>query len=153
MANRIAQLIERGTAFRRASLWTINTIMGAGAMGVEITISGKLRGERAHFEKHSAGIIPKSGKIADEVVKSSTNSILTKMGLVGIKLKISLVEEIPRDFDLNAEPESKTQGMSEGVSEAGSQNSDIQPDSEIKIENKDIINSEVKEIAVNKNET
>src|SRR6188508_2609543 len=36
MANRIAQLIERGTAFRRASLWTINTIMGAGAMGVEI---------------------------------------------------------------------------------------------------------------------
>jgi small subunit ribosomal protein S3 len=127
--------------------------MGAGAMGVEITISGKLRGERAHFEKHSAGIIPKSGKIADEVVKSSTNSILTKMGLVGIKLKISLIEEIPRDFDLNAEPESKTQGISEGVSEPGSQNSDIQPDSEIKTESKDIINSEVKEIAVNKNET
>ena len=61
MANRIAQLIERGTAFRRASLWTINTIMGAVAMGVEITISGKLRGERAHFEKHTAGVIPKSG--------------------------------------------------------------------------------------------
>src|SRR5919108_2247100 len=61
MSNRIAQLIERGTAFRRAALWTINTIMGAGALGVEITISGKLRGERAHFEKHTAGIIPKSG--------------------------------------------------------------------------------------------
>jgi len=26
--------------------------MGAGAMGVEITIAGKLRSERAHFEKH-----------------------------------------------------------------------------------------------------
>ena len=75
MANRIAQLIERGTAFRRASLWTINTIMGAGAMGVEITISGKLRGERAHFEKHTAGIIPKSGKVAEEVVRSSTNKL------------------------------------------------------------------------------
>jgi len=153
MANRIAQLIERGTAFRRASLWTINTIMGAGAMGVEITVSGKLRGERAHFEKHSAGIIPKSGKIADEVVKSSTNSLLTKMGLVGIKLKISVREDIPRDFDLSEESESKTRGENEGVSEGGSENRDIQPDSEIKTESKDIINSEVKEIAVNKSET
>src|SRR6187200_2932264 len=78
MANRIAQLVERGTAFRRASMWTINTVMGAGAMGVEISIAGKLRSERAHFEKHTAGVIPKSGKIAEEVVRSSINSILTK---------------------------------------------------------------------------
>jgi len=109
MANRIAQLIERGTAFRRASLWTINTIMGAGALGVEITISGKLRGERAHFEKHTAGIIPKSGKFAEEVVRSSTNSMLTKMGLVGIKLKISIKEEVHRDFDLEAEAQPKSE--------------------------------------------
>src|SRR5579884_2952726 len=27
MCNRIAQLIERGTAFRRASMWALNTIM------------------------------------------------------------------------------------------------------------------------------
>ncbi len=52
MCNRIAQLIERGTAFRRAALWTINTINGAGALGVEVSIAGKLRSERAHFEKH-----------------------------------------------------------------------------------------------------
>jgi small subunit ribosomal protein S3 len=89
MANRIAQLIERGTAFRRASLWTINTIMGAGAMGVEITVSGKLRGERAHFEKHTAGIIPKSGKVAEEVVRSSTNSLLTKM-----KFSVNLIQSL-----------------------------------------------------------
>ncbi|HEY0770518.1 MAG TPA: 30S ribosomal protein S3, partial [Sphingobacteriaceae bacterium] len=68
MANRIAQLVERGTAFRRASMWTINTVMGAGAMGVEITIAGKLRSERAHFEKHSSGVIPKSGNAADKIV-------------------------------------------------------------------------------------
>lgn len=155
MANRIAQLIERGTAFRRASLWTINTIMGAGAMGVEITISGKLRGERAHFEKHSAGIIPKSGKIAEEVVKSSTNSILTKMGLVGVKLKISLKEEIHRDFDLGAEAQTKSDVQIETESESKSQseNQSVPSDSEIKTESKDIINSEVKEIAVNKSET
>jgi len=165
MANRIAQLIERGTAFRRASLWTINTIMGAGALGVEITISGKLRGERAHFEKHTAGIIPKSGKVAEEVVRSSTNSLLTKMGLVGIKLKISLKEEIHRDFDLIAESQPKDEteipSESEGESQKESQSEDksqtneekLPDDSEIKAESKDIINSEVKEIAVNKSET
>jgi small subunit ribosomal protein S3 len=164
MANRIAQLIERGTAFRRASLWTINTIMGAGALGVEITISGKLRGERAHFEKHTAGIIPKSGKVAEEVVRSSTNSLLTKMGLVGIKLKISLKEEIHRDFDLVTESQPKGETEIPSESEGGSQkegqsenksqtNEQKDPaNSEIKIEGKDIINSEVKEIAVNKSE-
>ena len=65
MANRIAQHIEMGTAFRSASLWTKNTIMGAGSMGVEITIYCKIRFERAHFEKHTAGIIPKRGKDAE----------------------------------------------------------------------------------------
>jgi len=155
MANRIAQLIERGTAFRRASLWTINTIMGAGAMGVEITISGKLRGERAHFEKHSAGTIPKSGKVAEEVVRSSTNSILTKMGLVGIKLKISLKEETHLDFDfsLEAQPKVETQTDSESENNSQSENQRVPSDSEVKTESKDIINSEVKEIAVNKSET
>lgn len=155
MANRIAQLIERGTAFRRASLWTINTIMGAGAMGVEITISGKLRGERAHFEKHSAGTIPKSGKIAEEVVRSSTNSILTKMGLVGIKLKISIKEETHLDFDLSleAQPKVETQTDSESEGKSQSENQGVPSDSEVRTEGKDIINSEVKEIAVNKSET
>ena len=155
MANRIAQLIERGTAFRRASLWTINTIMGAGAMGVEITISGKLRGERAHFEKHSAGTIPKSGKVAEEVVRSSTNSILTKMGLVGIKLKISLKEETHLDFDLSLEPQPKVETQTDSESERKSQteNQRVPSDSEVKTESKDIINSQVKEIAVNKSET
>jgi small subunit ribosomal protein S3 len=155
MANRIAQLIERGTAFRRASLWTINTIMGAGAMGVEITISGKLRGERAHFEKHSAGTIPKSGKIAEEVVRSSTNSILTKMGLVGIKLKISLKEETHLDFDLSpeAQPKVETQTDSDSESKSQSENQGVPSDSKVRTESKDIINSEVKEIAVNKSET
>jgi small subunit ribosomal protein S3 len=140
MANRIAQLIERGTAFRRASLWTINTIMGAGALGVEITISGKLRGERAHFEKHTAGIIPKSGKFAEEVVRSSTNSMLTKMGLVGIKLKISIKEEVHRDFDLDAEAQPKSETEIPVKQEAVAENAqtetnqNVPAESEIKTE-------------------
>jgi small subunit ribosomal protein S3 len=101
MCNRIAQLIERGTAFRRACLWTINTINNAGALGVEVTVAGKLRSERAHFEKHSAGIMPKSGDVAEKVVKVGITHVLTKMGLMGIQLRIALRNEIPQEFELS----------------------------------------------------
>ena len=100
MANRIAQLVERGTAFRRASMWTMNTVMGAGALGVEISIAGKLRSERAHFEKHSSGVVPKSGNAADKIVKLGITDVLTKMGLMGIQLRIALKNEVPPDFEL-----------------------------------------------------
>lgn len=100
MCNRLAQLIERGTAFRRAALWTVNTIKNAGALGVEVTISGKLRSERAHFEKHSSGIIPKSGNMADKVVKEGLTHVLTKMGIMGIRLKIAIKNATPPEFEL-----------------------------------------------------
>ena len=63
MCNRMAAHIERGTAFRRATMWTMNQIMEAGAMGVQITISGKLRGDRSAFEKHVQGILPRAGEL------------------------------------------------------------------------------------------
>jgi small subunit ribosomal protein S3 len=99
MCNRIAQLIERGTAFRRACLWTINTISNAGALGAEVTVSGKLRSERAHFEKHSVGVIPKSGDVADKVVKVGVTHVLSKMGLMGIQLRIALRDQAPQEFE------------------------------------------------------
>jgi small subunit ribosomal protein S3 len=107
MCNRIAQLIERGTAFRRAALWTINTVMNAGALGVEVSISGKLRSERAHFEKHSAGIIPKSGDVASRVVNTGITHVLTKMGLMGVQLRIALKNELPAEFEHADGQESK----------------------------------------------
>jgi small subunit ribosomal protein S3 len=116
MANRIAQLVERGTAFRRASMWTMNTVMGAGAMGVEISIAGKLRSERAHFEKHSSGVVPKSGNAAGKIVKLGITDVLTKMGLMGIQLRIALKNEIPPDFELiesKQEPVPDTNSQSE----------------------------------------
>jgi len=124
MANRIAQLVERGTAFRRASMWTINTVMGAGAMGVEITIAGKLRSERAHFEKHSSGVIPKSGNAADKIVKLGITDVLTKMGLMGIQLRIALKNEVPPDFEL-IEAKQETSPNSNLQSDQDSEREDI----------------------------
>jgi small subunit ribosomal protein S3 len=103
MCNRIAQLIERGTAFRRAAMWSLNTIMGAGALGVEVTISGKLRTERAHFEKHTIGVVPKSGDISDKIVRAGITHVLTKMGLMGIQLRIASKVALPQEFELREE--------------------------------------------------
>lgn len=100
MCNRIAQLIERGTAFRRAAMWSLNTIMNAGALGVEVVISGKLRTERAHFEKHTIGVVPKSGDIAGQIVTTGVSHVLTKMGLMGIQLRITSKAALPQEFEL-----------------------------------------------------
>ena len=122
MANRIGQLVERGTAFRRAALWTINTIIEAGALGVEVTISGKLRSERSHFEKHTSGVVPKSGDVADKVVRTSITQVLTKMGLLGIRLKIALKEDLPRDFQLIEE-----ENVAQENAVEGSASSEVKP--------------------------
>jgi small subunit ribosomal protein S3 len=81
--------------------------MNAGALGVEVSISGKLRSERAHFEKHSAGIIPKSGDVASRVVNTGITHVLTKMGLMGVQLSIALKNELPEEFELADGQESK----------------------------------------------
>lgn len=118
MCNRIAQLIERGTAFRRAAIWTNNTIMNAGALGVEITVAGKLRSERAHFEKHSSGLVPKSGDIADKVVRYGVTHVLTKMGLMGIQLKIAIKNDMPKEFEMIDSVESNKMPTEEDLASA-----------------------------------
>ncbi|MDA4111148.1 MAG: 30S ribosomal protein S3 [Thaumarchaeota archaeon] len=111
MCSRIAQTVVRGTAFRRAAIWAMNSMMNAGALGVEITISGKLRSERAHFEKYVAGVVPKSGETADRIVRRATTDVLLKMGLFGVKVDIAIKNSIPPDvelIELNAPASSET---------------------------------------------
>jgi small subunit ribosomal protein S3 len=100
MCNRMASHIERGTAFRRATMWTMNNIMEAGAMGVQITISGKLRGDRSAFEKHVQGILTRAGNYAQNVVSEDIVHVKTKMGLIGIRIRIANKEKIVPEFEL-----------------------------------------------------
>ncbi len=100
IANRVSQLITKGTAFRRAALWALNTVMNAGALGAEIVISGKLRSERSHFEKYTIGIVPKSGETSTRIVKEAVAHLLLKMGLYGIRIKIAYKNAVPPDFEI-----------------------------------------------------
>ena len=124
MAGRIAQIVSRGTAFRRAAMWTVNNIMNAGAAGVEVSVRGKLRSDRSHGEKYRAGVVPKSGDTAERTVSEATTDVLLKLGLYGIKVKIALKEALPPDFQIRADmqPEKKENGttQAEGTEAAGS---------------------------------
>jgi small subunit ribosomal protein S3 len=109
MANRIAQNVMRGGAFRRAALWALNSIKNAGAMGAEIMVSGKLRSERAHHEKYRVGVVPKSGEIASRAVREATTHVLLKMGLYGIKVRIALKDAVPPEVEILEKMPEETQ--------------------------------------------
>ena len=82
-------------------MWTMNQIMEAGAMGVQITISGKLRGDRSAFEKHTRGILPRAGNYAKNLVTEDIVHTKTPMGLIGIKIRIAEKEKIVHEFEFN----------------------------------------------------
>ena len=107
MCNRMASHIERGTAFRRATMWTLKQIMDNGAMGVQITISGKLRGDRSAFEKHTAGILPRAGHHAEIIVDEDIAHVKTPMGLIGIRIRIARKEKYIPEFELRQEKQKK----------------------------------------------
>jgi small subunit ribosomal protein S3 len=59
-----------------------------------------LRTERAHFEKHTIGVVPKSGDVAGRIVQTGITHVLTKMGLMGIQLRIATKADLPQEFVL-----------------------------------------------------
>jgi len=107
MCNRMASHLERGTAFRRATMWTIQQIMEGGAMGVEITISGKLRGDRSAFEKHSQGILPRAGNHADMIVSEDIAHVETPMGLIGVRIRIAQKEKLIPEFEMKGKTQAE----------------------------------------------
>ena len=107
MCNRMASHLERGTAFRSATMWTIQQIMEGGAMGTEITISGKLRGDRSAFEKHSQGILPRAGHHADVIVSEDIAHVETPMGLIGVRIRIARKEKLIPEFELKGKTQAQ----------------------------------------------
>lgn len=107
MCNRMASHLERGTAFRRATMWTLKQIMEGGAMGVQITISGKLRGDRSAFEKHTAGILPRAGHHAEVIVDEDIAHVGTAMGLIGIRIRIARKEKVIPEFEMKQDSPKK----------------------------------------------
>jgi small subunit ribosomal protein S3 len=88
VASRVTSALQRGIHFRRAGFWALNQVMEAGALGCEIVISGKLRTERARFEKFRAGYFPRCGEPALRYTRKTEAHVQLKPGMFGVKVKI-----------------------------------------------------------------
>jgi len=119
VACRVASALQRGVHFRRAGFWALNQVMDAGALGVEIVISGKLRTERARFEKFRAGYFPRCGEPALRNMREAVAHVQLKPGIIGVRVKlmppdavfpdkIQIVSELPPSEEKVAEaPQTK----------------------------------------------
>lgn len=88
MAHKISNMLQRGMNFRRVAYTTIRRIMGAGAQGVEVTISGKIRGSRSACSKFTDGYIKKCGEPAEKYVRKGFATVQLKPGVLGIYVRI-----------------------------------------------------------------
>jgi small subunit ribosomal protein S3 len=88
VASRIASALKRGVHYRRAGFWGLNQIMDAGAMGAEIIISGKLRTDRARYEKFRTGYLPKSGEPPRKYMRKAELHVQLKPGILGVKVRL-----------------------------------------------------------------
>ena len=97
MASKIANMLQRGMHYRRVAYSTIRRIMGAGAQGVEVTISGKIRGSRSAVAKFTEGYIKKCGEPATRFVEEGFATAPLKPGVLGIVVRIMPPEAVLPD--------------------------------------------------------
>ena len=90
VAGKIAESLERfGTArFKGIMHKTMEEVMSAGALGIEIVISGKIPGSRAKSWRVYSGYLKKCGDIAITGVDKSKVKAVIKTGVVGVKVSI-----------------------------------------------------------------
>ena len=93
MSTQIAMALERGVHFRRAAYWAMGRITDAGAIGVEVTISGKLTTQRSRSETYRQGYLLKVGDQVQKQIKTSIAHCQLKPGLFGVRVSI-----MPPDF-------------------------------------------------------
>ncbi len=99
MANRLAHAMERGWHFRRAGFMILQQVMDAGALGCEVTITGKLTGPRSRRVKYVRGYVSHSGQ-PSEAVKKGVAAARRKEGALGIKVRILPPGVLPGTFQI-----------------------------------------------------
>lgn len=105
MAHKVVAMLQRGMKFRRVAYSIIRRIMSAGAQGVEVTISGKIRGSRSACAKFNEGYIKKCGEPSIKYVKEGFATVQLKPGVLGIYVRIMPPEvTLPDNIEIS-EPE------------------------------------------------
>lgn len=120
VAEMIANSLERfGTSkFKGVGHKMMSDVINAGAMGIEILISGKIPGARAKTWRFYQGYLKKCGDVAVTSVKVAYTTAELKTGTVGIKVKIMppdtiLPDKISLYKEEATEPQPKESKMAE----------------------------------------
>lgn len=79
-----------GLAVRRACYGVLRFVMESGAKGCEVSVSGKLRAQRAKTMKFVDGYMISSGHPVKEYVDYAYRHVMLRQGVLGIKVKIML---------------------------------------------------------------
>ncbi|MAG22000.1 MAG: 30S ribosomal protein S3 [Candidatus Diapherotrites archaeon] len=89
IVNKMASLLERGYSWRSVAFRTVRDVMGAGAQGIELVLSGKLAGKggRKRKQRVAEGYMKKVGD-QTSLVDYAKASAYPKAGAIGIKLRI-----------------------------------------------------------------
>ncbi|MFO8016416.1 MAG: 30S ribosomal protein S3 [Candidatus Woesearchaeota archaeon] len=106
VAERIGASLERyGSArFKGVVHKVLQDVMGAGALGVEIVISGKVPSTRAKSWRFYQGYLKKCGDISLTGVDRAHSTAQLKSGIIGIKVRIMpKTTELPDDMEVSDE--------------------------------------------------
>ncbi|MFO8132564.1 MAG: 30S ribosomal protein S3 [Thermoplasmatota archaeon] len=113
MAQKVASALERGWHFRRVGHSTVRRIMGSGARGCQVIISGKITGSRHRTEKFTKGHVKYCGEVASQVMDEGIAVAKKKAGVLGVKVRIMRPDaKMPDEVEILHEPEEK-QGETE----------------------------------------
>lgn len=90
ITDKIVSTFERygSKRFKAVGYKLLQDVMDAGALGVEIVISGKVPSQRARSWRFKTGYLKKSGDIAESFVKKFVSNVSLKSGIIGVKVKI-----------------------------------------------------------------
>lgn len=77
-----------GLPVRRACYGVVRYVMESGAKGVEVVVSGKLRGQRAKSMKFVDGFMIHAGQPVNDYIDYAVRHVLLRQGVLGIKVKI-----------------------------------------------------------------
>jgi small subunit ribosomal protein S3 len=145
MAEKIVGSLERfGTQrFKGIGHRVMSDVMSAGALGIEILISGKIPSSRAKSWRFYSGYLKKCGDISIVGIKKAYTTAQLKTGIIGVKVSIMPPDiKLPDDIQLVEEKEEVIEEVKEGAEEAKEEE---KAESEEKKEEKAEEKEEVKE--------
>lgn len=120
VAERIVDSLERfgKEKFKAVGHRTMSNVMGAGALGIEIIISGKVPSSRAKSWRFYSGYLKKCGDISLTGVRKAELQAQLKTGIIGVKVRIMPPEtKLPDQIELVEEMVQTVEEVKEEKSE------------------------------------